>query len=111
MHSRPVLVLLGIFLIVSAWSLLGFLRKMETTSENQKIANNKVVELRQQKEEFSTEIERLKTESGVEENIRERFPVAKEGEGVIVIIEDKEELKAVEKPSEGFFSFFTNWFK
>ena len=39
-----------------------------------KIAENKVAELEAQEKELSTETAKLKTESGIEENIREKYP-------------------------------------
>src|SRR3989344_5577560 len=101
MHSRPVLVFLVILLLIFAWSLLGFMGKMKITKENRKVAESKLMELEKQKENLSSEIAKLNTELGKEESIRERFPVAKEGEGVIVIIEDKNESTAKSKPIGG----------
>ncbi len=111
LQSRPVLVFLGILLLVFAWGVIGFMGKMAASRENRKIAENKVAQLEQEKEKLSSDIEKLKTETGIEESIRDKFGLAKEGEGVIVIIEDKNKPKAAEKSSGGFFSFFTNWFK
>ena len=47
----------------------------------------------------------------MEESIREKFGLAKEGEGLIVILGDVKEPKVINKPEGGFFSFFQNWFK
>ena len=110
-YSSPSLFLLIILLFFFAFGVIRFFGKMRTTGENRKIAEEKVAQLQKQKETLSTEITKLNTESGKEESIRERFPVAKDGEGVIVIVED-ENVPNVPKPkSDGFFSFFTNWFK
>jgi len=111
MHSKPVLAFLGILLLVFAWSVLGLLRKMILTVENKKIAESKLIQLEQEKVQLSSDIDKLSTEKGKEETIREKFPVAKEGEGVVIIVDDKSTTEAPPKPSGGFFSFFTNWFK
>ena len=81
------------------------------TRENRKIAENKVQELELEKEKLSSDIAKLKTEKGIEENIREKFGLAKEGEGMIVIVEDKNPQTEQNDFSEGFFSFFKSWFK
>ena len=107
LHSRPVLVLLSILLLVFAWSVIGFMGKMQMTVENRRIAENKVTELESQKENLLAEIAKLNTEDGREESIREKFPVAQEGEGVIVIIEDKSQSEAEDTKSKGFFSFLS----
>jgi len=112
LHSRPVLVLLSILLLVFAWSVIGFMGKMQMTVENRRIAENKVTELESQKENLLAEIAKLNTEDGKEESIREKFPVAKEGEGVIVIIEDKSQSETEDSKSgafSSFLSFFLFW--
>ena len=107
LHSRPVLVLLSILLLVFAWSVIGFMGKMQMTVENRRIAENKVTELESQKENLLAEIAKLNTEDGKEESIREKFPVAKEGEGVIVIIEDKSQSETEDSKSGAFSSFLS----
>ncbi len=87
------------------------MRKMEITRENKKIAENKVAELQQKKEKLSSNIAKLKTDQGVEESIREKYGLAKEGEDVIVVVEDKNASVAKESESGGFWSWFTSWFK
>ena len=72
MHSKLVLVLLGILVLFFAWGVVGFFRKMQITAENRRIVENKVAELLQQKEKLTSGIEKLKTEEGKEESIREK---------------------------------------
>ncbi|OGI66549.1 hypothetical protein A3H53_01510 [Candidatus Nomurabacteria bacterium RIFCSPLOWO2_02_FULL_40_10] len=110
-QSRPVLVFLGILVLIFAWSVFGFMGKMQITRENRKIAEEKLIELEKQKEKLLFDIAKLKTDEGVEESIRAKFGLVKEGEGVIVIIDDKNPPVAQEQESGGFFSFFTNLFK
>lgn len=111
MHSRPVLALLGILVFIFAWGVIGFTGKMRVTVENKKIAENKVAELEKEKEKLSSDIAKLKTEDGVEESIRAKFGLAKEGEGIIVVVEDKNPPPAPKQERGGFFSFFRNLFK
>ncbi|KKP86964.1 MAG: hypothetical protein UR90_C0016G0001 [Parcubacteria group bacterium GW2011_GWC1_35_8] len=112
MQSKPVLVFLGILVFIFAWGVVGFMGKMQSTIENRKIAEEKVLELQKEKDKLSTGISKLKTDSGVEESIREKFGLAKDGEGVIIVVEDKNSAKVpAEANTGGFFSFFTNWFK
>ena len=108
LHSKPVLVLLGILVLFFAWGVTGFLGKMNITRENRKIVENKVAELQKEKEKLSSDIAKLKTDQGVEESIREKFGLAKEGEGQIVIVEDKNPPAITDTSSGGFFSFFWN---
>ncbi|MEK7080841.1 MAG: septum formation initiator family protein [Patescibacteria group bacterium] len=112
MQSRPVLILLGILILIFVWNILGFWSKMEETSKNKKIVEDKVVALKQQKENYSSEINSLKTDQGKEKVFRENLGLAKEGEEMIVVVEDKNPPVAPKTaPSSGFLSFFRNLFK
>ena len=111
MQSRPVLAFLSILVIFFAWGVVRLMGKMQTTIENRKIVENKVAELESEKVKLSADIAKLKTESGIEENIRQKFGLAKEGEDMIIVVEDQNPLEINEKEGGGFFSFFTNLFK
>src|SRR3989344_5536068 len=111
MQSRPVLVFLGGLLLFFTGGVIGFMGKMQTTRENRKMAENKVAELRKEKENLSLDIENLKTEDGKERIFRENFGLAKEGEGLIVVVEDKNAEENKGDESGGFLPFFKNLFK
>lgn len=112
MRSKPVLMLLGIIIVVFAWSIFGLVGKMQETIKNKKIGEDKVQELQTSKEKLSEEINKLQTEKGIEENIRKNYDVVKDGEGMIVVVEDKNLPEVqTENKSIGFFSFFKSWFK
>lgn len=111
MQSKPVLVLLGGLILVFAWSVLGFWNTMRETEKNKQIVENKVVELKVQKEKLLADINSLETEEGKEKFFRENFGLAKEGENVIIVVEDKNLPKEPDKDSSGFWSFFKNLFK
>jgi|SRR3989344_5956443 len=111
MQSKPILALLGIIILIFAWNVLGFWNKMRETSKNKKIAENKIVELKQQKEKLLSDINSLNTDEGKEKIFRENFGLAKEGEDVIVVVEDKNSSRIEENVSSGFFSFLKNLFR
>lgn len=113
-QSKPVLVFLVIVVVIFIFGVFSFMGKMRVVIENKEIVENKVLELENKKEQLSSDIERLKSQDGIEKSIREKFGLAKEGEGLIVIVEDKNEQKVTDTPSRGFFSFlffWENWFK
>lgn len=84
---------------------------MQETVKNKKIVEDKVAALKQQKENISSEINNLSTDQGKEKFFRENLGLAKEGEEVTIVVEDKNPPTIPEPKSSGFFSFFTNWFK
>ena len=85
---------------------------MEETGKNRKIVEDKITELEKSKEKLNSDITKLKTEQGIEESIREKFGLAKEGENMILIIDDKNSSEIPKNTdSGGFFSFLKNLFK
>ena len=96
-ESRPVLMLLGIVILVFAWSVIRFWSKMEDTERNRRIAEERVMALRDKKVKLTQDISDLNTDEGKEKFFRENYGLAKEGEEVIVVVEDQKEEKAPER--------------
>lgn len=111
-ESWPALIVFGILLFIFTWNVFSFLGKMVETGRNKKIVENKVAELERSRVELESNIASISTDKGVEERIREKYGLGKEGEGMVQIVEDKKAKEAdLEANSGGFFSFFTKWFK
>lgn len=111
-ESKPFLILLGILILFFAWNVFGFWNKMRETDKNKKIVEDKIALLKQQKEKLSADINNLNTVEGKEKFIRENFGLAKDGEDLVVVVEDKNPPKAPkDSSSSGFFSFLKNLFK
>jgi len=110
-ESWPVIIFLGILLSFFTWGVVGFMGKMSATQENRKIAETKLVELEGKKARLTSEIAKLETDSGVEENIREKFGLGKEGEGLIVVVEDKNKVEVKEEKKGWFSSLWDKLFK
>jgi len=76
------------------------------------VAEEKIQELQKEKAELLSNINQLKTDKGMEASIREKFGLAKEGEDMVVVVDDKDSPKTDSSAkSAGFFSFLKNWFK
>ena len=84
---------------------------MRETEKNKQIVENRVLELKEQKEKLLADINSLETEEGKEKFFRENFGLAKEGENVIIVVEDKNLPKEPAEDSSGFWSFLKNLFK
>lgn len=84
---------------------------MVETGKNKKIVEDKIIALQQQKEKLSSDISNLQTDQGKEKIFRENFGLAKNGEDMIVIVEDKNPPVAPQPAASGFFSFLKNLFK
>ena len=111
-ESKPFLVLFGMVLLVFAWSILGFWKKMKETGLNKEMVEQRAQVLKDKKVKLEADIERLNTEAGKEEFFRENYGLAKEGEELIVVVEDKNKPKeAGTEKGAGFWAFFVNLFK
>ena len=60
---------------------------------------------------MKTEIERLSTERGVDEEIRTKFRVVKEGEGMIVLVDSPDvSSTSSQNNAKSFWSKILDWF-
>ncbi len=110
-RSKPFLVLLGAVVALSAWSVKGFMVKMRLAEEKRQVAEIQLRELEDRKAQLSKDIANLETESGVEENIREKFGLAKDGEGLVIVVDDKEVEVVVEEADSWFEALWKKIFK
>lgn len=88
LYSKATLIALFVIIIFIARAVLGVYYKQKISEENLLIANNKITELESREKMLNSEIEWLKTDKGVEEEIRKKFMVGKAGEQVIVIVDE-----------------------
>lgn len=111
-EQKPVLILLGLLVLIFAWSIARFTFKMAETKKNRELVADRVAGLTEQKTELMADIETLKTDRGKEEFFRENFGLAKEGEEVVVIVDPKPAASGEKKSKwQSFWSGLTDWFR
>jgi cell division protein FtsB len=110
-YSRPVIILLFLLVLIFAYGVAGFWRRMQVTTENRVLAERKIADLEQEKKRLVSDIEKLKTDDGVEDSIRSKFGLAKAGEGMIVVVDQKDVVSNEEKEPSGVWSFIKNLFR
>ena len=110
MQSKPVLILLAVVLVLFAWKVIGLTGKLQETYKNKKIEQEKIADLEARKTKLSSDIEKLGTDKGKEEVIRENFGFVKEGEQVIVVVDEKNKTAIQVQPKKGFLGWFKNLF-
>lgn len=89
LYSRLALcVLLALILLIgkATWSVHN---KERESAKNLHRATEELAALEARQTSLTEKIERLKTPEGVEAEIREQFQVAKPGERMVVVVEDK----------------------
>ncbi|MBI4692167.1 MAG: septum formation initiator family protein [Candidatus Terrybacteria bacterium] len=110
--SKTTLVLLlfiSFFLVFSTIKI--YFKNRNVLSKNEKI-KNELAQLNQRKSELEKEISRLGTESGIEEEVREKFDLLKPGEKVVVIVDKNQENDKINLGEEtGFFGKILSFIK
>ncbi|MEX2052363.1 MAG: septum formation initiator family protein [Candidatus Paceibacterota bacterium] len=103
-ESWPVLIFLAIATIFFTWQIIDFFGKLRDTRYNRQTAEDRLTALKESKQNLSDSIESLKTPEGIDESIRNKFGLAKEGEGVIIIVEDQNAQKKSDSDDGNWFS-------
>jgi len=70
----------------------------------------KVENLRARDAELSSKIERLKTEAGLEEEIRSKFTVAKNNENMVIVVEENNTNATNTAERASFWQKFLDFF-
>jgi cell division protein FtsB len=113
-HSRSNLLWLGasllllVLIIVTARGAYGMYKNAEGTKEKRLRAEAALAHLEARESTLKSEVERIKTPQGLDEEIRERYGVKKPGEGVIIILDEEEEKTTEEEEKKGFWSSLLN---
>ena len=112
LYSRLVLIILLViifFLLIKVWDVY---KKQALTKANLAKATASLESLQAREKMLSTQIERLKTDSGTEAEIRERYGLVKPGEEVIVVVnKDGEDDSTPASSGGGFWQKMLSWFK
>ncbi len=111
-HSPLVLLALFCVLILFIYNMVGLFEKERETSKKKELILDKIETLRNREKSLNSDIEKLKTEEGVEETIRDKFQVVKDGEKMVVIVDEeiKKEEPLLPKNSHGFWGWIKKTF-
>lgn len=100
---------LGILIIVAGWNTWDMYQKWRLSEEALEKTRVSYDNLEKREVFLDQKIESLSTTGGVEAEVRQRFGVAKPGEGVIVVLSDEEEQQLVEE-EQGWWAKMKGWF-
>lgn len=91
LYSKPaLLVLLGIAVLLS-FSVFERYQSEREMAEKRKDAEEELQALKGRAAALTHEVERLQSERGIEEELRDRFEIAKEGEEVFILVGNERE--------------------
>ena len=103
-----VLVVIAGFLIVSNWRILG---KTMDSIRYRNAAEVNLKNISDREATLNAKLKELETDTGLDKEIRERFPVAKPGEEVIMIVPGNEATSDSNVGPKGFWEKFIEFFK
>lgn len=110
-NSKIVFAVLVVMVFLFGRASLNVYGKYQEAGKNLSRSSGELAELQERRDTLTANVARLKTPEGVEEKIREKFQVAKEGENLIVIVDSEEGEDGVQATTtKGFFESIKNFF-
>ncbi len=92
MYHRATLVALFVLMLLVLHSTWGVYRKKADSEEMKNISIKHMEELRSRSDELKTKIDRLSTNTGIEEEIRSKFSVAKPSENMVIVVDENKKV-------------------
>ncbi|OGZ04487.1 MAG: hypothetical protein A2648_01445 [Candidatus Lloydbacteria bacterium RIFCSPHIGHO2_01_FULL_41_20] len=114
LYSPVLLIILLIALVFLSRATYSLWQKNSNAKDTVFLLEKEREALGMKQNNLEARVSALKTDKGVEEAIREKFKVAKEGEGVVVVVDQKEEVGDMGAGAgglSGFLNQFLNLFK
>jgi len=108
-YSKLSILFLFIIFIFLVFSTAGVYKKSREAIRKNNEVVNELNELNTRKLYFEEEIRRLNTNTGIEEEFRDKFQITKPGERVLIIVDDpkdKSEVDDVKDDSNWFWQIF-----
>lgn len=111
MYSKITLIILGLIVIWLSFVVFDMYKKERDTGIKSAKQGSILDELEERETALQEENDRLSTERGMEEEIRSKFEVGREGEEVIIIVDNPEEKsKKNTRLKKGFWQKIFDWF-
>jgi cell division protein FtsB len=101
------LALLAFFSVRSAW---GMYEKFTEAAAADEQAQNNLAQLQQQYTQVNTDVQEVSTPEGLDGQVRERWGLAKPGEGEIDIVEEPAASATTTPPSQSLWSWLMHAF-
>lgn len=111
LYSWPTIIVLGFFIVMLARGVWGAFQKESYAKMKADESARELSGFREREAMLTAKAARLETDRGKEEEIREKFLVGKEGEGVIYIVDTPPATSTGKSAGKGFWSGFLDWFR
>lgn len=100
LFSRPVFLLLLVVVVYFGISVSGVYRKSRNAVLRNEALETKIREMNERNETLEANLTQLRTESGIEKELRSKFQIKKPDEEFVVIVDDLENVEFGEKQKE-----------
>src|SRR6185436_15859260 len=88
-HSPLMLFVLLVVVVVFAYNMVGLIEKTHDTAKKREITLNQINDLQARETTLKSDIGKLSTEEGAEEVLREKYQMVKQGEKMVVIVDNQ----------------------
>lgn len=105
MYSNVSIFFLLVIFIFFIFSIAGVYNKSKEAIKKNEEVSSELNDTKLKKDYFEAEIDRLNTNAGIEDELRDKFQIAKPGERVIIIVDDTKDNN-----EEGSVKKSSNWF-
>lgn len=89
LYSWPVIIILFVLVVLLARSVYSVYQSERLASRKETAALIERDQVLARKKELLAEVEQLETSRGIEEEIRKKFSVAKPGEQVVIVVDER----------------------
>ncbi len=113
-HSPLMLFVLLSVLLVFMYNMVGLVEIKHQASAKNDIALKEMESVQAREQAMQITIDKLNTDAGKEEALRDKYHLVKAGEKMVVIVNQEANASvtvADEVPKRGFFQFFKNLFQ
>ena len=111
-YSRITIVVLFVVIIFLAKAVYDIFVKERMSSESVSMIEKDYNSLKERQNMLKSEISKLNTKDGIEEEIREKYSVAKQGETVVVIVDSTSSTSSGKIDNQkGFWQGIVNFFQ
>jgi len=111
LYSIPALIVSVFIMVVFLKGAISVWNKHKQSEQNLAALEKSLFETREREKELEYAIEDLKTEQGVEREIRKKFSVVKPGEEMVVIVESRNSKQENSNDGSSWWQKTKDWFK
>jgi cell division protein FtsB len=109
--SKAVIVIMILIVMLMTRATWNVFQKEQVSAANTREAERGLIKLKDRQNLLTSEVSRLSTNEGIEEEIRSKYSVIKPGENMLVIIDQNASTTHAQAARQSWWDSFKNLFK